>query len=159
MKAVTMSLLLLVLGVRASALAADSQPKKYLKGLDTVRVDISVSQALVDAGFPGAKLRTQTELQLRQAGLKVDPNSTGPNLFVEITGCRGPGTNNYACYVHVSVSDNVEVTRNQEAILTQVWGPDLWVFYIAHSLSQTMLDTTKARVDVFLNDWLAANPR
>jgi len=159
MKAAKTFLLLAAVSLLTSPVAAQDAPKTYLKGLDTVKVNISVSQVLVDAGMPGAQLRTQTELQLQQAGLKVDPNSAGPNLYVEITGCRGPGTNNYACYVHVSVNDNVKVLRNEEAIVTQVWGPDLWVFYLPNGVAQTLLDTTKARVDVFLNDWLRANPR
>ena len=159
MKAASTLPMLLVLGLLTSPAAADGQTKTYLKGLDAVKVNVSVSQVLVDAGMPGKQLRTQTELQLRQAGLKVDPNLVGPNLYVEITGCKGPGTNTYACYIHVGVNDNVKVMRNEQAIVTQVWGPDLWVFYLPNGVADTLLQTTKLRVDEFVNDWLAANPR
>ena len=151
--------LLLILGLGASPAGAQNQPKTWLRGLGSVKVNVSISKVLVDAGVPGAQLRTQTELQLRQAGLIVDPNATDASFTVEIVACRGTGTNNYAAVVHVSAIDTVKVLRNDEAITTPIRGPDLYVLYLVRDIPNTVLDTTKARVDAFLNDWLAANPR
>jgi hypothetical protein len=149
---------LLTLGFFATAVQAADQPLNWLKGLDTVKLNINISKELVDAGAQGQRLRQQTELQLRQAGIKVDP-SAASTVYVEIVGCRGPGTNNFAAVVHISVNDGVEVQRNNEAIITQVWGPDLYVLYLAHSMPKSLLETTEARMSFFLNDWLQANPR
>ena len=157
-----MSLLLpaaLVLGFLASPAAADSTVKEYLKGLNTVKLTISISQELVDAGMPGASLRTQTELQLRKAGMTVDAKETGSTLQIEIIGCQGPGTSVYACCVHISVNDTVKVARNGKDIITQVWGPDLYVLYLPNGIAEDLTKTTQARIDLFLNDWLQANPR
>lgn len=162
MNAARISLLLpaaLVLGFLASPAAADGPVKEYLKGLNTVKLTISISQELVDAGMPGAKLRTQTELALRRAGMKVDKNETGSAMQLDITGCKGPGTNVFACCVHISVNDTVKVARNGKDIITQVWGPDLYVLYLPNGVADDLMNTTQARIDLFLNDWLQANPR
>ena len=155
-KTLTVMFALFLIGSIASA---DDSTKTWLKGLGKVKVSISVANDLVAAGVPGAQLRTQTELQLRQAGLQVDQTLDKPTLYIELTGVRGPGTNNYACYVLLSVSENVKMERNDAAISTLVWGPDLQVLYLVNHIPETLLNSTKERVDTFLNDWLQANPR
>ena len=158
MKAVS-TLPLLLLGILVSPVMAAEVPAIQLTGIDTVKLEITVSKELVDMGFPGARVRTQAELQLRKAGLKVDPKSDGPTVSIDITGVPGPGTNSIACTVQTSVSDTQEVQRNKVLVTAPVWGADLYVLFLSTDISQTLLDTSSARLDLFINDWLEVNPR
>ena len=150
---------LLALGLFGSSASAQDQPKSWLKGMTAAKVKISMSQALVDAGVQGARLRTQIELRLRNAGLRVDPSLTQPVLYVEITAVRGPGTNAFASYVNVQVSEDVKVARNGQDVFTIIWGPNLHVLYTVRDLENELFVTTTNKIDEFLNDWLGANPR
>ena len=149
---------LVALALIASKVTAADTVQTQLKGIDTVKLEISISQELVDAGAPGAKIRTMAELQLRKAGLKVDKNSTGPILYITITGCKGPGTENFAVLVNISVNENMKVVRNDTTISSVVWGPDLYLLYLPNGVSQEITDSTEARMNLFVNDWLQANP-
>jgi hypothetical protein len=159
MKTLAAFSLLLALLLVVSPLAAQEAPKPSLKGLAAVKLNISISNSLVEAGVNGARLRSQVELQMRRAGLQVDPSLSEPNLYLEITGVRGPGTSNYACFVSLSLSEAVKMTRNDETITACIWGPDMYVLYLPSNLESSLFQTTGDRVDQLLNDWLRVNPR
>ena len=150
---------LLVLALLASPAAAENAAKPWLNGITAVNLKISMSQALVDGGAQGARLRTQLELKLRSAGIQVDPSLSQPILYVEATGFQVSGTNAFSYFVSLQLSDNVKLDRNGEALFTTIWGPSIMVLYSPRDLDQTIAARAMEKVDEFLNDWLRANPR
>lgn len=160
MKATAILPCLLAICLITSSGSAQETPKAfYLKGLRAVNLKITISKDVVNAGFQGARLRTMAELQLRKAGLQVDRSQEAASMVIDITGVRGPGTNNYAIAISTSVNEDVRLMRNEDAIHTTVWGTDMYILYLPNQVPETVMETAQARIDVFLNDWLQANPR
>jgi hypothetical protein len=159
MRNLKIALFVFVAGCLASPAVAEDAPKDWLKGLTAVKLNISISDVLVEAGAPGAQLRKQIELRLRSAGLQIDPKLEQPVLYLEITGCRGPGTNAYAAYVCLQASENLKVERNAEELFSTVWGPNMMVLFIQRDLADELMKRSLDKVDDFLNDWLRVNPR
>ena len=150
---------LLALCLVDSLAAADNPLKASLKALDTVKVQVSISQSLLNIGMTEDRVRTDVELQLRKAGLKVDPALEQPYLWVEAVGVQGPGTDNWACLISVSLYENVKVERNGEEIVAGVWGPAEYVLYLPENVVDEVSSTFTNKIDDFLNDWLRVNPR
>ena len=151
-----MSAAMLCAGQRAFA---EDQPKPSLQELKSVKLSISVSNALVSGGAPGKRLRTQMELRLRNAGLQVDNSLAYPVLYLEITGLQVSGTTNYASYVSLQLSDAARVARNGEDVMATIWGPNQYVLYTVNNLESELFNNAIERTDEFINNWLQVNPR
>jgi hypothetical protein len=134
-------------------------PRPSLKGLRAVKLNISVSNSLVNGGAPGKQLRTQMELRLRNAGLQVDNTLTQPVLYMEVTGFQVNGTNNFAYYVSLQLTEVVKVARNGEDVFATVWGPNIHVLHSLNLFQTELYNNAIERTDEFINNWLQANPR
>jgi hypothetical protein len=162
MKAAKTMLFLLALSLVSPSLsqkASADELKASLKGLRAVKVNISISNALVNGGAPGKRLRTQMELRLRNAGLQVDNSPDQPVLYLEITGFQVSGTNNFAYYVSLQLSEVVKVARNGEDVFATVWGPNQYVLHSLNYFESELFNNAIERTDEFINQWLQANPK
>ncbi len=133
--------------------------KPSLKGLQAVKLNITISNALVQGGAPGQRLRTQMELRLRNAGLQVDSSPGKAVLYLEITGFQVSGTNNFTYYVSLQLFETVKVARNGEDVVATVWGPDMYVLYSLNQFESELFNNAIERTDEFINNWLQANPK
>jgi hypothetical protein len=131
-----------------------------LKGLDTLFVMVEqLPTGARSMGLSEDTLRTDVELKLRLAGIRVVPRTEGVKL---------PG--HPYLYVQVSVTDSahaasVDVQLNQDVLMVRndqfVYGATTWNVgtTISNPNVQGIRDSVKDRVDEFLNDWLSVNPK
>jgi hypothetical protein len=131
---------------------ADTDDKYGLRGISAVSVVIeNLSPRAAKNGLTQDAIRTDVELRLRMAGMKVVPLDQ-PVPYI---------------YVNVNVADyatNVRVDLNQELLLTRTASMVLGTTWSAGSVgsnpsADTIRSTIKDLVDQFLNEWLKQNPR
>lgn len=154
----TLQIAFVVLAVIAP-IRAQSATQRPLRGLRGVAVKVYVER---HGNMPGRLnedgLQTATELQLRRAGLNVAKSSDAPNiaprLLVAINAVEENG--NFIYSVIVSLIEPATVERNQERIAATIWQSDMLA---SAADSNTVRQTVGDQIDIFINDWLASNPR
>jgi hypothetical protein len=140
--------------IALACLTAAAQEESVLKGLGGVRVDIAGDNLPV----PAATLQTDVELQLRQAGIIVDPLRAA-RLRVLIASFRPDGLpTNYIYSVQLQLDERALTRRGQSAEVVT------WVSEIVLGLG-ILDETERFRAVVqrlaqeFARAYVAANPK
>jgi len=135
------------------------------QGIVGLRVYVWLSDYVIKAGLLESQVRTDVELKLRRYGLKVLSESEyAPTLSVLITSVpvRREHSNNtigYASLVSVQLDQYVQLLRNQRIIYATTWDTRHVGFWPQEKFVEDTRDVVSDKVDEFLNDYLAANPK
>ena len=142
------------------ALPADNPgTRKTLHGAEQIKVVVEpLKWAIENAGLKTAQLRTDTELKLRLAGIRVvSPNDPGkPSLHVNVRVIKFGQRDRYVFNIAVEFIQTVSLERNPRVkIDATTWSTA--VTGTSHKLS-TVRDQVGELVDVFINAYLSVNP-
>lgn len=141
--------------------------KEFLQGLEGVRVLVEGMQPGVEKyGLTRKALQTDTELQLRQYGIKVltfeERVSTPgmPELYINVNVLIKEDLPLAAAAISVELRENVLLLREPKRIC---FGASTWsrgqVARVGLLKIKELKKIVKGYVNEFINDYLAANPK
>jgi hypothetical protein len=167
-------LFLVVLGAfTASAQDNPNLDRLTLKGIKGVRVYAGVAKAIEEAGLRTEVVKTDTELRLRRAAIRVldtdaefasTPGS--PMLVVAVEGVSKKGV--YGFDISVSLSQSVTLERDPSLkplgeFRGATFSADTWITSVVgvteSNPSEDVRSATKDLVDQFINAYLSANKK
>lgn len=134
--------------------------KESLSHLDGIRVIASVSKDAENEGLLKENLKTNTELQLRKAGIEVytkenfasDP--AAPGLLVAVSTLENDGL--FAYNLSVNVSQKVITVDGTETSAT-TYETIGQTGMVGGSNIRDLADTVRQEVRIFINDWLSVH--
>jgi hypothetical protein len=131
-----------------------------LAGVEIVVEDLS--PGLQELGLSELPLRTDVELRLRQAGVRVvgqvQACDTLPCVYVHVTATTGPRQSAY--FVHVGLQQMVRLTRDSSlAFSVETWHAEGRVGMVSGSeMPARVLDAIRSELAQFVNAYHNANP-
>lgn len=156
-------------GASTGGWAQTEAKRGSLRGLKGVGVVVEALQPEAEReGLTKSQLRTDVELALRQAGIRVlseeeslaEPG--GPYLYINLNTVKSE-----VLYAFVSYSFSLQISLRQDATLTR--DPSIkvnamtWQTSVLGSVSaanlQDLRKTLRDSLDQFINDYLAVNPK
>ena len=159
MRGLVLLSLLLVVSTTAFALNQSGE----LKGIKTVHaVVFDLSDDLVRDGVQEERIRTTLEAGLTAAGLNVlaqdQYDDTAPTITVRVSAIREPSRRFYAIDIVLACVDNVSNSRIVGPFSAAIWSNDVLELLGKVDLSR-VVEGEKKLVDLFLKDYLEANPQ
>jgi hypothetical protein len=156
-------LLLAVLPLVGLAQTIDSPwHRATLKGVTTVAVDVLPVDAAVERdGLTQSQIRTDVELRLRQAGIRINPasQSASGTLSVVVTAFKQETSPLYAISLSVSFGQLVTLIRDPSLVTAApTWGIISVQVVGAARLRGVRYDVGDL-VDRFINAYLEQNPK
>jgi|SRR5579862_4487472 len=157
-----LALATLVLCLLPGAFASDDpSDRRTLRGITTIIVVIEeLEPAAIADGLTVSQLRTDVELRLRMAGLKVlDSYAPGtPYLHVVPALLKAPDQYAYSC--KLEFLQTVTVESNREVLITDTWSAGKFGLIGPPSNMVSKIRSTFADlVDKFINAYLSVNPK
>ena len=164
----TTVLVLGLLGCGINLLAGDSeQERQTLKGIKSVDVFVlDLSPDEMSDGLSVSQIKTDVELRLRLAGIKVDPTSSirlyvAPNL-VKVAATRIGNATLEAYYGY-----NIDVECDQPVIVVatgrlasgKTWSTSTVATVGRRAMSKEVRESIGGQVDRFINSYLSVNPK
>ncbi len=147
------------------AILADE--KEILQGLEGVSVSVeSIEPEVKKYGLTRQALQTDTELQLRQYGIKVltrEEHLSMPGmqyLYINVNVVIDEGDLTIAAAIRVELLESVLLLREPKRICmgATTWRRDSVVLVGLRGIKD-MREVVKDLVNEFINDYLAANPK
>jgi len=159
------SILFLTVMLASSQVAASSDDgRRSLKGISAVSVVVMpLGAEAQSAGLTKKQLKTDVELKLRQANIKI--NEVGPVFlhvnvnYIEGQTTSGLKTGSFCASIMMVLSQLAFPIQNLELVRVSTW------FRIGLSTGPSRDAESEVRsqvrdyVDQFINDYLAANPK
>jgi hypothetical protein len=155
--------------VAASAANAqnDEISRQSLKGLKGVFVLVEPLRAEVEkGGLNKTSIQTDVELKLRQAGTTVLTEAEshavpgGPVLYVNVNAQSSQNGLTYAYSIRVELNQDVRLDRDPSI---RIIGATTWsvagVGTVGRDNLRDIRNSTKDRVDEFINAYLSVNPK
>ena len=161
------AVLALAVGFVASVVAADTElERRTLAGLTGVEVVVEpMDPAAEKDGLTTSTLRTDVELKLRQAGIRVltsDERLAAPGmpyLYLRV-GTIKDEEGLYAYDIDLELKQEVRLTRNPAlSLMATTWRVAGWVGTIGSRNLSKVRERVRDTVDQFINAYLAANPK
>lgn len=136
-----------------------------LKGLGPISVVVQdIDPEAVREDFNVSVLKNDVELELRKAGIRIVDRSEltdasgRPYLFVVIHLVKGT-LNTYSYHAELRFHQNASLTRNPDVILSvPTWSRSVTGMERANRM-MSVRDKVKEMLMVYINDYLAANPK
>ena len=157
------TILLLTLHVQAQAL----QARKTLQGLSGVRVvveEMPISDG-TNQGLTDNAILTDVELKLRRIPIRVLSekewldDERNPTLYINLSLVRGSTPGIYGYNLSLQVEQSVIIKTNpQTEVLGTTWSKNV-AGTIGYDRLRQLRDLVIDKLDYFINDYLAANPR
>jgi len=134
-----------------------------LKGIATVNVTVAdLSDDLIKDGVEKEAVRTTLELALRAAGLTLLPEDQGddavPTITLRVSAIKEPNGRFYATDIVLACLDNVSNSRIVGPFSAIIWTRNFLQLLGKVDLSR-VVEGEKKLIDLFVNDYLAANPK
>lgn len=146
----------LIISVRSAS--GQSTGKKSLSGLNGVNVKVVVGEDIKEVGLNEGILKSNTELQLRKAGIKVytegerSNTPAAPILLIHVGGYNDGGLLAYT--ISVELIQVVRTTAgNRTAGATWLITPSVGMIGVNNVRDLT--DSVRQEARIFINDWLA----
>ena len=146
-----------------------SDEKETLKGIKSLRVIVGVGEPDIKKdGLQVSSIQTDVELKLRMAGIKVLTEEEwlamkevgGPYLFVGVDSFRREGSELYAFHISVELNQLVYLNRNPDIIVfARTWRSAGSIGTAGRNNVANLRNFVKDQVDIFINDYLAVNPK
>jgi len=166
-------LLGLLVAITVSAQDDPDVARPTLRGIKGVRVGAGVAKDIEEAGLRTDVIKTDTELKLRLAGIRVLETAAefasapgSPWLFVAVEGVSQKGV--YGFSLSVSLSQNVVLERDPSLkpvgefrgakFSAKTWDTTVVGLQVGNP-SDNIRSTVKDLVDKFINAYLAANQK
>ena len=144
-----------------------------LKGIKSFEIKISdLSSDAIKEGLTAGKLKTDVEVKLRVAGIRVvnfgdkstlTPDSIPTNmLHVDIDALKHKELGLYAIAIQIRVLDIVTFERQGKkytAIATPIWYVGTLGLLGSNNFVDDTRDAAKDLIDQLINDYLKANPK
>lgn len=155
----------LIMGISTTASGQDNGGQRAtLRGLGAIAVYVTpLGQRVEEAGLSTDTIRTDSELELRRAGIAVVDPSKSPSqyLAVNITCASDPQriAPILACNIAVHLYQAVALLRNPSVTaLASTWGEDSAAMVGLGRIS-ILRSGASDMVEEFANDYLAANQK
>ena len=162
---VLLFIMVFVTDVNAQELSEGVQSLKGIKGVFVIIEKLTPD--IEKDGLTKNQIQTDVELKLRLAGIKVlteeesfkEPGS--PLLYITVNALKIEALSAYSFSIGVSLKQDVNLTRNSEIKNYHVatWGIEIVGFTAKNSVVNDIRDYVKNLEDMFLNDYLTANPK
>ena len=160
---VTLLITISLSGGIATTIRADDAEISVLRGLKEVFVDVEDLDFRVErVGLTTEHLRTDAELKLKRAGIKVQsekesmktPGSPQLHIMVKVLGTS---TGNYAAHIRIELREAVSLVRHPGMeVFTSTWTTGK--FGVTQSLTDVR-EQEQALLDTFIAEYIAANPK
>jgi hypothetical protein len=144
----------------------DEGARLSLKGLQEIFVLIEeLSPAFKELGLTEYQLRTDVELKLRMAGIKVvsekDKVPGTPFLYVKTWGERSKNLpDSFSILFVIELQQKVFLFRIPNSLLwAPTWSLTQWGLIPDREFSQRIRATVKDSIDMFINAYLSVNPK
>jgi predicted amidohydrolase len=151
-KKIALALVVLLLLPGVSYALTDNQ--KALVGLPGLSVSVAVDPRMLPFGLTEEQIKTDVELRLRKAGIKV-VEGRWPLLAVSITTMIRSATIFYA--IEMGLSEIATLDRGIRASGT-IWNTG-YMGVTGTAKIREVRNAVGDQVDKFINDYLAANPK
>ncbi len=151
-----------------SAQDLEQEKRAVLRGLQGCAVGVNDLRPEIErAGLTTKQLQTDTELKFRMAGIKVLSGEDGQKVkdqvdiftnasFFSLNANVGTGGGGYIYNISVSLLEPVQLMRNGDNVWAVTWQKGyLGITFDLSDIRQKVKD----QVDIFINDYLAANPK
>ncbi|HZT32542.1 MAG TPA: hypothetical protein VFA33_21820 [Bryobacteraceae bacterium] len=156
----------LVLLLASPLLADDNEAARWsLRGIEAVDVVIpDLDEAAQNAGITSEQLRTDVELKLRMAGIKVQSDlrirSGMPRLCVGLV-MLDDRAGGYSAMITVELEQQVQLVRMPEkgVILATTWSVLTVATVGSSNAVRYIREGIRDKVDRFVNAYLSANPK
>ena len=151
---------MILIGLTSPSIQAEGRLQdKTLENINTVFVAVeNLAAGAKTLSLSEEAIRTDVELQLRQAGIRVVTPEEGvkvpvsPFLYVQVM--LSPGAE--AAVVIVQVEQMAQIQLNGQLTAVITWKETT---LLTKATAQGIRDKTKDLVDRFLNAWLSVNPK
>jgi len=142
------------------------KPRSPMVGLKGVTVTIATDDTLKKLGLHTDTLKTDVELKLRLAGIRVIAEedrvwSMRPYLIVSLIVVEGTEFVPSAFYIELLLQEKVQLARSlNTTVIATTWSSRGWLGVAGKTVFvNSVRKRLKDQVDQFLNDYLAANPK
>lgn len=142
-----------------------------LEGIDTLYVEVLLTENPIVGALSESQVRTDVELKLRRNGFKVvslqdyEDGPLMPVLKISITSIpitdvyKANQTYAIASYIDVSLSQYVRLLKTNKLILGDTWDSGYLATVVPREYPQNTRSIVSDKIDEFMNDYLAANPK
>ena len=153
--------------ITANVVAAQEMERESLKGLKGVQVLVELLRPDVEGrGVSKDSIKTDVELRLRQSGIKVYANSREDRslakayLYINLNSMAGTAntTGLFAACIEVHLNQWMRSQVNGQELKGSTWSLGMVVTIGVNNLRE-LRDDVMDLVDVFIYDYLAANPK
>jgi hypothetical protein len=139
--------------------------QKVLVGLNGVRVLVEhMPPNLKGLGLTRNQIKMEVQLRLRNAGIRVlteKEHSPGmQELYLNVSTVKGTGSlsNIFACAISMNLEERVFAFANAEDLIGSVWNVGC-TGVIGSNYKSAIRENVTNLVDIFIKDYLAANPK
>jgi len=149
------------------ALSDSPRERATLAGLTGVGVVVEAMDPDAEKdGLTTSTLRTEVELKLRQAGIRVLTEAEravapgSPFLYLRVATMKSDGVGVYIYNITLELVQEVRLTRNPAiTMLATTWRVGGFLGIIQHRNLSQVRESVRDVMDQFLNAYLAANPK
>jgi hypothetical protein len=148
----------------ASVSSAQSFQRAGLQGVNAMKVVIEdLLPETADTGLTVEQLRADVELRLRKSGIRVvdESDAAAPWLYLQLPAFKNKQFNFYAASVSLEFRrlGTFGTGKEQVSVLASVWSNSMLTVQPSRDFRTTARDIVAQIVDMFINDYLAANPK
>ena len=154
-----------------NAASSDKIERASLAGIDGVSVESKLAEDIDDFGVSASDPVSRVELRLRQSGIRFSAEhagllatvasgvATGPVLRVSVNALDGPDypLNPFSVTLELRQLANVERSKSTQYVAT--WTRTALGVASRSGLNRGIKNVLNDLLDVFIDDYLAANPR
>lgn len=160
-KRILLALLLSLVAVSPTICSEDE--RKSLAGITGMNVIVEIIQGdLLEAGLSKEQLKTDVELKLRHAGIKVD-SQFSPFVYVRID-CSLPKSASgqdmgYIAVAKIQFKQGVYIPGKFDLMYAPTWESSITIWGPKSNYQDDARKRVGDLIDQFINDYLAVNPK
>lgn len=153
-----------VFSFSALGIGNNETSRSSLKRIKSISVYIDDTQEAIDKGLSVYSIQTDTELKLRQMGIKVaDSEAEKLNsdavLYIQIQTYKPAKLDIYAFNIYIEIVQIAKISKTKTLIPAGTWSNDLTGFAGGDIMPDYIRKGTNDLVDTFLNAYLSVNPK
>jgi hypothetical protein len=144
---------------QAAVLKAENPDRATLKGLKSFFVLIeNLSNDAKRGGLGMEQLKTDVELRLRKARVRLADHDFGDYLYINVSAFQVSRPEGFVYCIHVGLNQSVHLDRDKSISCTaQTWDTGTVGTAPRSEFASEVRGTVGDLVDKFINDYLAAN--
>jgi hypothetical protein len=134
---------------------------KQLEGIDTLRIIVEfLPSDFSNLGLSESLIRTDLELKLRLAKIPITYGLNSTHIYLQVSGHKLENPNIIASIYDITfrVKEEATLSRNKKFAFAEIWENGYIGISPNNELSTNVRNRIKDIMDMFLNDYLKANP-